>query len=138
MQIQDQSIGEVISHFKYLAYGFGGACGVILFLLGVICKLVSKYVGAKIKQTDDDRKQAEADRQHISELTKQIALIQQDLDGLKDHELARSSFSRGLYAVSEKLSGVKIEFDHIKDELKELRWKCERRHVPHATEDDEG
>lgn len=136
MQIQDQPISEVLTHFKYLVYGFGCACGVILFLLGVICRITGKYVRTKLEQAADDRKQAAEDRKQLSELMQRVALTEQDIEAMKDHELARSSFSRGLYAISEKMSGFKIEFDNMKEELKDIRWKCERRHVPKAKEDE--
>lgn len=133
MQIQDQPVSEVITHFRYILYGFGGACGVIVFLLGVVFKLV----GAKIKQAEDDRKQAETDRQRISELSGQIDLVKQDVEGLKDHELARSSFSRGLYNVSEKLTGVKSDMDHMKEDLRDMKYKCDRWCIPPSSREDE-
>ena len=120
-ETQFKAIDEIVSNAKFIAYGFGIAIGVVLFLLGMVAKLVSK----KFDQLTEDRNE-------ISKLQQSLAITQNDVETLKDHEAGKSSFSRGLYAITEKMAVFRSEQDNIKAQQKEMFDRCERRHVAPA------
>jgi hypothetical protein len=94
---------------KYIAYGFGIASGVILFLFGIIVK----GLVAKVKKFDNDSKQ-------LNELATDVEVI-------KSQDEGRNSFTRGLYAISERLAKIEVEQLSHKDRLKRIEDRCEQK-----------
>ena len=120
-ETQLKAVDEFISNFKYIAYGFGIALGLIVF----ICGFLFKFIASKFHQFATDRND-------IAELKQSLAITKNDVEALKDHETGKSSFSRGLYAITEKMAVFKSEQDNMKAQQKEMFDRCERRHVPPA------
>ena len=121
---ENTSLVEIVSNLRYILYGFGAALGFIMFLLG----LLFKFWTAKIKKIEDDG-------ERTNRICNDVSLIKKDIEVLKSHVEGQNAFTRGLYSISEKLANFKIEQDNLKEAMRDINERCERRHFHSANYD---
>ena len=119
-------LGEILDNLGYVAIGFGIGLTLIVGLLGLVFKLVSE----KFKT---DRQDRDALRIAVNGVRQDVALLQQAVDSINDHDEGRASFTKGLYSVSERITAFQVIIDRVKLDLRDLFERCERRHVAPAS-----